>query len=271
MLTQISSADNAKVKLIRKLRARKDRDGLQRFTAEGINLVSQLLADDYDGFEIDFIAVSSDFRQPEDDERYELIRRAVVSEDLTVCEIDESIFSGLTDAQHGVDVLAVVKAEKRSLDLLDTLPDKSNILICDRIQDPGNMGTMIRTAVASGYAAVLATPGTVDVYSPKVLRATAGLIFNMPTLYAPSTEALISKVHESGRRIVVSVPDGGSEYYNADLKSNVALVVGNEGAGVSDELSEAADIGVTLPMKGNIESLNAAVAAAILMYEAVRT
>ena len=177
---------------------------------------------------------------------------------LTVCTVPAKTFAGLTDAGNGIGICAVLRMPETDLTTVSRLPSGTNILVLDRIQDPGNMGTMIRTAVAAGYGMIIAAKGTVDVYSPKVLRATAGMIFEIPIVYADSTEELADVLRASGRKIAVTDPAGG------------ALVIGNEGNGVSDEVMALADIRVTLPMKGSIESLNAAVSAAILMYEAVR-
>jgi TrmH family RNA methyltransferase len=154
--------------------------------------------------------------------------------------------------------------------ILDELTPDDNILVLDRIQDPGNMGTMIRTAVAAGYRLILASRGTVDIYSPKVLRATAGMVFDIPVLYAEDEDDLMRLIARSGRRSVVTVPSGGRPYYDEDLRRGIALIIGNEGNGASERLISSADIRVTLPMRGSIESLNAAVAAAILMYESIR-
>ena len=112
--------------------------------------------------------------------------------------------------------------------------------------------------------------GTVDIYSPKVLRATAGMIFEIPVIYVTGEDKLRDILRKAGRRIAVTAVDGGVPYYEEDLSRGIALIIGNEGSGVSDAMIEMADVKVTLPMRGRIESLNAAVAAAILMYEAVR-
>ncbi len=266
MLTGISSASNSRIKLVRKLQTRKGRNEESRFVAEGINLVSELIEG---GHEIDFLVTSEEFRSATG-ERVEAIRAYIEDPDTQALEIDKTLFDGLTDAENGIEVLAVVKASHLSVDYIDSLPNDSCILVCDRIQDPGNMGTMIRTAVAAGYGAVVALPGTVDIYSPKVLRATAGMVFEIPIIYAGSEDEIKNVSERTGRRIVVTVPSGGKEYFREDLSRGIMLVIGNEGRGISKTLEEMADVRVTLPMKGNIESLNAAVAAAILMYETNR-
>lgn len=266
MLTQISSANNARIKLVRKLRTRKGRSEESRFVAEGINLVSELI--EY-GHDIDFLVVSESFRSAPG-ERAEAIKAYIERPESFALEVSEIIFNGLTDADHGIEVLAVVRAMHHTTEYIDSLPSDACILVCDRIQDPGNMGTMIRTAVAAGYAAVVALPGTVDIYSPKVLRATAGMVFEIPIIYASDENDIKRVAKRTDRRIAVTVPSGGKEYFKEDLRQGIMLVIGNEGGGISKGIEEMADIKVTLPMRGNIESLNAAVAAAILMYEAIR-
>ena len=266
MLREISSSDNAKVKLIKKLSTRKGRreDGL--FAAEGINLVSEMIDA---GREIEFIMLSEDFDADRDD-RHRRVSDYIMSDAVYAYRLSSGLFDKISDAEHGVDILAVCKMEMHGMELIESISDSECVLVCDRVQDPGNIGTMIRTAVAAGYGAVVLMPGTVDVYSPKVLRSTAGMVFGIPIAYAKDEDELIGAMRNSGRRVVVTVPSGGRPYYEEDLSRGIALVIGNEGAGVSEGIKNRADLGVTLPMKGSIESLNAAVAAAVLMYEAIR-
>ena len=263
MLIRISSGDNSRIKLVRKLASRKGREFEGRFAVEGRNLVSEVLAR---GLDVDFIMIPSGTAG--DAPGY--IRDCIDSMDVMVCEVPERVFSELTDAGNGIAMLAVVRQQKYGPEVIEGLSPDDNILVLDRIQDPGNMGTLIRTAVAAGYKAIAAMSGTVDVDSPKVLRATAGMVFEIPVIYVRDGEALRDMIRGSGRRIVVSAVDGGKPYYEEDLSSGIALVIGNEGSGVSETLMQMADVKVTLPMRGRIESLNAAAAAAILMYESVR-
>lgn len=261
MLTRITSADNSRVRLVRKLSTRKGRLEEHAFTAEGRNLIAEILER---GIRPRFILVS-DERSGE-----EILKDAIKSDDIMVCELPEKIFSKLADAEHGIGMLAVVDIPETGYASIESLEPGDNILVLDRIQDPGNMGTLIRTSVAAGYKAVIAAKGTVDVYSSKVLRATAGMVFEIPVVYTGDYNELMSLLRSTGKRVVVTDVDGGVPYYEEDISKGIALVIGNEGAGVSDELKSMADVRVTLPMKGHIESLNAAVAAAILMYESVR-
>jgi TrmH family RNA methyltransferase len=276
MLIRIESPDNGRLRTVRKLGSRKgrSRDGDRtngRFVAEGINLVGEVISS---GLDIDFIMASDewlrDMGRREADSRWSLIKGAIASDTMTVCEVPAGLFEKVTDAGRGVGILAVVRMISYDPAILDDLLPDDNILILDRIQDPGNMGTMIRTAVAAGYRMIIAARGTVDIYSPKVLRATAGMVFDIPVIYAEDEEDLDRLIARSGRRTAVTVPSGGRPYYNEHLSKGIALIIGNEGNGASEHLIASADLKITLPMLGSIESLNAAVAAAILMYEAVR-
>ncbi len=260
MYIRIESPDNAKLKLVRKLQTRKGRSAEGKFVVEGINLVREIIDRKISA---DFIVVSDDFNN-------DYIRSFAAHNEIPVCEVPSPIFNKLTDADFGAGVLAVAQMPSYDLQYVERIPRETNILVLDRIQDPGNMGTMVRTAVAAGYGMVLAIKGTVDMYSPKVLRSTAGMIFEMPVLYVNDAEEVASIVHKTGRKLVVTTPASGKPYYEENLKIGTALVIGNEGNGISNEMIALADLRVTLPMHGNIESLNAAVSASILMYEAVR-
>lgn len=262
MLIKITSGDNSRIRLVRKLRTRKGRSTEGRFAVEGRNLVGEVLER---GLDVDFIMIPSGM-----DDMPGMIKDCMESPGATVCEIPKREFESLTDAGCGIGMLAVVRQLQWDADMFDHLGPDDNLLVLDRIQDPGNMGTLIRTAVAAGYKAIVAMSGTVDIYSPKVLRATAGMIFEIPVVYVPDEESLMALLRRSGRRIAVTSVDGGIPYYEEDLSKGIALIIGNEGGGVSESLIKEADVRVTLPMKGRTESLNAAVAAAILMYEAVR-
>ena len=270
MLIRIESPDNNRVRLVRKLGSRKGRTAERKFVIEGLNLVREAAADSLD---IDFIMIPDDYDSSEGRDISGLIaftRECIESPELTVCMVPAKIFAGITDAGNGIGILAVLKMPENDISDINSLPHDSNILILDRIQDPGNIGTMIRTAAAAGYGMIIAVKGTADIYSAKVLRATAGMIFEMPFVYVSDAAELADTVRKTGRRIVVTDPAGGRPYYEEDLREGIALVIGNEGNGISSEIMALADVRVTLPMKDSTESLNAAAAAAILMYEAVR-
>lgn len=259
MIQRIESIDNSKLKLVRKLSNRKFRDSEGKYVIEGINLVSEAVTRKID---IEFILISEDYKN---DKFIESIPK-----DFNVYETSSYIFNKLTDAESGVGLLAVVNSHRELTGFESLISTDSNILILDRIQDPGNIGTMIRTAVAAGYGLIIALKGTADVYSPKVLRSTAGTIFEIPIIYTDNAVELIDDIKKKGIRVVTTVPEGVKNYFDEDLSKGVALVIGNEGKGISEEMTKLADLQVTIPMMGKTESLNAAISAAILMYEAVR-
>ena len=265
MLIKITSPGNSRTKLVRKLQTRKGRSGERRFVAEGRNLIGEMLER---GHDVDFIMIPESLLSGTDGETARMIAACTDSPDITLCTVPDREFARLTDAGEGIGMLAVVRMKEYGAETVKELPPEANLLVLDRIQDPGNLGTLVRTAAAAGYGAVLAMSGTADIFSPKVLRATAGMIFAIPFVQVKDEEEL--KAMTAGRRLAVTAVEGGRPYYEEDLKSGIALVIGNEGRGVSPGIMEMADVRLTIPMKDGIESLNAAAAAAILMYEAVR-
>lgn len=143
------------------------------------------------------------------------------------------------------------------------------VLLADGVQDPGNLGTMIRAADAAGATAVLTTPGTVDIYNPKVLRAGMGSHFHLPVVPLTDITSFLSRIAELSFLLLVAEAQASTSIYEEDLRGPTIFVVGNEGAGVSPVL-RAAGRPVAIPMPGRAESLNAAMAATILLFEAVR-
>ncbi|MBQ0004734.1 MAG: RNA methyltransferase [Clostridiales bacterium] len=258
MPLRIESLDNSRLKLIRKLAAKKHRDAEGRFIIEGINLLEEAIRKNV---QLDLIVMADDFRYDED--------RLRLSDIAELCVVSRTIYEKLCDADNGSGILAVAKKNIYTEESIE-LSCNANVLVLDRVQDPGNIGTMIRTSVAAGYELVVVCKGTADLYSPKVLRATAGMVFHVPVLFTDDAETTAELLRRLGKRICVTVPRGGVPYYERNLSEGIALVIGNEGNGISDELIELSDEKVTIPMMGEIESLNAAVSAAILMYEAVR-
>ena len=184
--------------------------------------------------------------------------------------LSEKLFKAAAQTESSQGIAAVL--EKKSWSEEDFLKAShgKNILVLDRLQDPGNIGTIIRTADATGYGGVIAVKGTGDIYSPKTVRAAAGSLFRMPVLFAGDAEAALKFIRGSGRKSVCACPEKGTPYYEAGLSRDIALLIGNEGNGLDRRFTEAADIKVSIPMEPCAESLNAAVAAGILMYEGKR-
>ncbi len=174
--------------------------------------------------------------------------------------------AGTVETSQGI--LAVADLPRASLDHLLGMADLL-LVIADRIQDPGNLGTIIRIADAAGASAVLVTAGSADPFNPKSLRATMGSLLHLPVIEA---DALIARrrLSEAGVRILVADQGGAVDYAEADYRPPVAIVLGNEGQGPDPQWESAAAATVRIPLYGRAESLNVAVAAGLLLYEARR-
>ncbi|MFA0731489.1 MAG: hypothetical protein LKKZDAJK_002253 [Candidatus Fervidibacter sp.] len=151
-----------------------------------------------------------------------------------------------------------------------TIPSFATFVILEGVQDPTNVGAILRTAAAVGVAAVFYTKGTADPFSPKAVRASAGSILQLPVLPIFSVGEMHRRLKEQGVQLVATVPQGGIDCFDADYAHRVALVIGNEARGVSTETLQLADLKVSVPMQSKVASLNAAVAAAIILYELFR-
>lgn len=181
--------------------------------------------------------------------------------------VDEKIFEKLSSTEKSQGVVAVVKKKAyRESDFAEAVAG-GNVVVLDRLQDPGNIGTIVRTAEAAGYKGIIAITGNGDIYSPKVVRAAAGSVMRMPIMGVQEVWQAVDMLKRFGKKIVVTALDAENDCFEADLSENIALVIGNEGQGVSNEFISAADLKIKIPMEGSIESLNAAVAAGILMYQ----
>lgn len=144
------------------------------------------------------------------------------------------------------------------------------LLILEGIQDPGNLGTMLRTAEGAGVSGVIMDRNSSDIYNPKVIRATMGSVYRMPFFYTEDLRACIGRMKERGICVFASHLSGEALYTQKNYRGKTAFLVGNEGSGLTDETAAMADACIKIPMGGRVESLNAAVAAALLMYEADR-
>ncbi|MCI6011251.1 MAG: RNA methyltransferase [Firmicutes bacterium] len=254
-MREITSKDNKIVKLCEQLAARKYRDRLGLYLIEGENLLEEAVQE---GAAVETVLIRRDCRK---------IPPGL--EDRTYI-LGDGLFRklSLTDTSQGS--LAIVKKPEVSRKALLEQGAAGNFVVLDRLQDPGNIGTIIRTADAAGYGLVAVMKGTADVFSPKVVRAAAGSLFRVPVVFMNDYDELVTFVRAAGVKLAATCFDTDRYYYEEDLRENVALIIGNEGNGISPELIGRADIKIKIPMAGSIESLNAAVAAAVLMYETVR-
>lgn len=143
-------------------------------------------------------------------------------------------------------------------------------IICEDVRDPGNFGTIIRTAAAAGVSAVFALPGCVDAYSPKVVRASSGALFAIPVIEDIGVTAVLDLLRQNHTSIYATHLEGSILPYDADLRGNCAIIIGNEAQGISQNLADQCDYWLKLPMPGAVQSLNASVAAGIIIYESLR-
>ncbi|MEG0156086.1 MAG: RNA methyltransferase [Anaerovoracaceae bacterium] len=182
------------------------------------------------------------------------------------------LFSKVAQTETSQGIIAVVSKEElgREAFVEKIREDEGNVIVLDGLQDPGNIGTIIRTADAAGYKGAVFIKGTVDVYSPKVVRSAAGSLLRLPLFHAESVKDAVDLLKGADKQIVGTSLRSAVYYHQADLTQNCAVVIGNEGNGMSEEFLAETDFNIKIPMEGEIESLNAAVAAGILMYQSVK-
>ncbi len=206
----------------------------------------------------------------------ELIKTVVVSEsfhekhpDTDAFVLKDEAYRKLCDTKNPQGILAVIKKPViREEDIFSFDGGSGTVIILEGLQDPGNLGTIIRTAEAAGVKGVVMDRNTADVYSPKVVRSTMGSVFRVPFFYTDDLKETIIRIKKNGVRIYAA-DLSGQELGSVSLEKKRAFVIGNEGAGLSKEISDLCDTKIRIPMKGKVESLNAAVAAALLMYKGV--
>ena len=183
--------------------------------------------------------------------------------------LKKEVFDHVADTKTPQGILCIMKQKKYTLEQL-TAGTCPLLLVLENVQDPGNLGTMMRTAEGAGVTGVLLSKGCVDIYNPKTIRSTMGSIYRVPFLYTDDLLGDLERLHEKGITTFAAHLKGKGYYDEESYKVPTAFLIGNEGNGLSDEVSEKAKQYIKIPMEGQLESLNAAVAAAILMYEAAR-
>ncbi len=182
--------------------------------------------------------------------------------------VADSVFDAMAETVTPQGVLAIVKMPEYSVE--DMIEKAGTLVLLENVRDPGNLGTIIRTAEAAGVAGVILSKESVDIYNPKVIRSTMGAVYRVPFVYAEDFNELLKTLKMQGVRLLAAHLKGQKTFDKADYSGKVGILIGNEANGLSEEASDAAEEKVLIPMAGNVESLNAAVAAALLMYEAFR-
>lgn len=187
--------------------------------------------------------------------------------------VTEEVMKAMADTKTPQGVLAVARQKKYTLEEL-LKPASSGtpllLMLLENIQDPGNLGTILRAGEGAGVTGVIMSRDTVDIYSPKVIRSTMGSVLRMPFLYTEDFTAVCKRLGREGVRLFAAHLKGMNNYDRQDYTGNVGFLIGNEANGLTEAAAEAADCCIQIPMAGKVESLNAAVAASVLMFEAAR-
>jgi TrmH family RNA methyltransferase len=251
----ITSKQNPKIKWVRSLqnqsRARKEE---QRFVVEGIRLVEEALSSDWTASLVLYLEDTS--------ERGQKLVDSFRSNEINIESVSQPVMRAISDTETPQGILAVMKW--KSLPLPKPL---DFAVIADGVRDPGNLGTILRTAVAAGAQAFFTTPGTVDFLAPKVIRSGMGAHFHIP-IYTMD----LFQIKNQARELIfyLAAVEEGQLYSNVDFQQPTGLIIGGEAQGGSSQAYQISDSCIHIPMPGSSESLNAAVAAGVLLFEIVR-
>lgn len=258
-MQEITSVQNPIIKEVHSLQQKKKRNKLGLFLIEGYKGVSEALKSNV---KIKNIFVDKNFNKDVFDFPEE-----------KAYKVTESILKKISTTESPPEVVAVAYQKRYSADAL-FIYENPLILIIENIKDPGNLGAIIRTAVACNASGIILTDETVDIYNPKTVRSSAANLWKIPLVYMPEKGKIKETLNKfkTCQFIATTVsPDKKSElYYNIDYKKPVVLIFGSEAEGLSEELLNQADSLVTIPMSDDVESLNLSVSVGIILYEAVR-
>lgn len=250
----ITSSQNPKLKLVRSLMGRaRERREANAFVVEGVRLVEEAANA---GWKFHFVLYSDGLS-----ERGTQLLASLNERNFEVDEVAGDLLQRLSDTESPQGILAVLEFTQLPI------PNHLNfVLIPDHIHDPGNLGTLLRTAAATGVQAILLPPEITDAFAPKVVRAGMGAHFRLP-IHSMSWEEI--KLQTKDMNIYIADMDGTS-CWETDLRKPLALIIGGEAEGASDEAQRLSNTKISIPMAGNVESLNAGVAGSVLMFEVVR-
>lgn len=255
----INSASNSILKRVRSLHERSSREKLGLFLLEGAKLLSEARQNDV---ALSDVIVSKSY-----------LTSGFSAEDhldfdeITV--VDDKLFRELHTTATGCGIVAVAKMKSASLQ--DCFKGNQTLLaIAEAVQDPGNLGTMIRAALAFGATGLVATVGSVDAFNPKVVRSAMGASFSLPVITGITIEDLVGRLKEERIRIVGLETRANKPIWEVDMTQALAFLFGNEGNGLTTRASQLADELVTIPMNGATESLNVAVSSAVVLFECAR-
>ncbi len=258
-MQRISSKDNNLIKHIKKLKEKKYRDEYKEYIVEGLKLIDEAIKEDIEISEIVVCEGCDKSELIESHLKYEMARYECIY-------VPQNIFKLLSDVENPQGILAVIKLKNGEEEIKY---DEDIILALDDIQDPGNLGTILRTADSVGLKQILVSKGTVDSYNPKVVRSTMGATFRVKVIECEELKETLKETQKNGYKIMCTSLDAKHSIYETKYNKKV-IVIGNEANGVSKEIQKLADEKVIIPMLGKTESLNAAVATGVILYEYVR-
>ena len=253
----ITSTSNKKIKdvisLTKKASARRE---AELFVVEGIKMFSEIPAED-----IAEIYASESFLENAPAGCLEGLEEK--------CEaVTDTVYAYMSDTKTPQGILALVK--QKDYELEEMLGTKPALLILETLQDPGNLGTIVRMAEATGITGIIMNESTCDIYNPKVVRSTMGAIFRVPFMYTKDLEGTIEELKAGGVKTYAAHLEGKESYDKFDYRGPAAFMIGNESNGLSERIAALADEKIIIPMLGKVESLNAAIAASVLSFELAR-
>ena len=262
MKKAISSVNNQLIKETCELKVKKYRNAADAFIIEGARSAEEVLESGWYILHA-FVDVTIDSA------RIRTISDKLEAGGVTVFEVTPEVMNRLSDTDSPQGILVVVR--KKTCELNDFNQNHEGLLlVLDEVRDPGNLGTMIRTADAAGIDGIILLDGCTDVFAPKAVRSAMGSLFHLPIRNEQNKNEFISWCRENNWSLWSSSLEGGKSIYGEELADRTALVIGNEAEGVSSELLSASEKRVYIPMPGKAESLNAAIAAGIILFECVR-
>ena len=254
----ITSKDNEMVKHIRKLKEKKYRDEYGEYIVEGIKLINEAIEENLNVKTI-VVCDNCDKEIINQNSMYEVAKHNCVY-------VDEKVFNTITEVKNPQGILAVIekKDKEKEINYKEDI-----IVVLDDIQDPGNLGTILRTVDSAGLTQIIVSKKSGDVYNSKVVRSTMGAIFRVNVIESDNLVQTIKEIKKHKFSVISTSLDTDKSIYDVEYRK-VAIVIGNEANGVSKEIQDLSDTRIKIPMLGKTESLNASVATGIVVYEYVR-
>lgn len=262
----ITSTSNQQLKAVSALlKKSKERKVTKSFVVEGTKMVMEAPARC-----LKAVYVSESYaKNVENQVHISELRERCSAYQLTFEVVADSVFKSVSDTQTPQGIMAVVAMPEYSMEqLLDG--ERTHLLILESIQDPGNLGTMVRTGEGAGITGIIMNKTTVDLFNPKTIRSTMGSIYRVPFYVTENLEDTLKELHQKGISLYAAHLKGEHTYDAEDYTKACGFLIGNEGNGLSDEIADLADTYIKIPMEGQVESLNAAISATLLMYETNR-